>query len=74
MGQATRLNYYATDEDRAALEALAKLRFAGNRAAAIRWAVELAALVAADPATYGAGEPARALAAYVAERCPDRKT
>lgn len=66
------VSYYAADEDRAELEALARLRFAGNKTAAIRWAVELAGLVAADPATYGAVDPAAALAAYVAGRCPDR--
>lgn len=74
MAQATRLNYYATDADRAALDALARLRFGGNRAAAIRWAVEVAALVAASPATYGTPDAAAALAAYVAERCPELDT
>lgn len=58
------MSYYATDDDRAALDALARQRFGGNKTAALRWAVELAALVAADPRTYGALDPAAALAAY----------
>ncbi len=64
-------SYYASPEDRAALDALARLRFGGNLTGAIRWAVELAALVASDPGTYGAHDPAAALAAYVEARCSE---
>jgi len=63
------VSYYAGDDDRTGLEALARLRFGNNRTAAIRWAVELAALVASDPATYGQLDPAAALDAYVKVRC-----
>lgn len=58
------VSYYADDDDRAALDALARLRFGGNKTAALRWSVALAALVASSAATYGAADPAAALAAY----------
>lgn len=62
-------SYYATPADRADLEKLARLRFGGNLTGALRWAVELAALVASDSGTYGAVDPAEALDAYVKARC-----
>lgn len=58
------VSYYADDDDRAALDALARLRFGGNKTAALRWAVDVAAAVAADPGTYGLSEPADVLAAF----------
>lgn len=61
--------YYATEEGRAELEQLAALRFGGNLTGAIRWAVELAVLVASDPATHGRLDPAAALAGYVDAQC-----
>lgn len=64
-----RISYYADASDRAELEKLARLRSGGNLTGAIRWAVELAALVASDPGTYGAVDPAEALAVYVKARC-----
>lgn len=66
-----RISYYASEADRAELEKLAGLRFGGNLTGAIRWAVELAALVASDPGTYGQLDPAAALGAYVKARCED---
>ena len=66
-----RISYYASEADRAELEKLARLRSGGNLTGALRWAVELAALVASDPGTYGQLDAAAALDAYVKARCED---
>lgn len=65
------VSYFATENDRAELEKLARLRSGGNLTGALRWAVELAALVAGDVATFGAIDPAEALDAYVKARCAE---
>jgi len=71
MANPRRISYYATEADRAELETLARLRFGGNLTGAIRWAVELAVLVASDPGTYGVLDPAEALSVYVKAQCED---
>lgn len=52
------------DADRATLDELAAARFAGNRSALIRAALEIAAAVYALPEARAAADPAAALAAY----------
>ena len=67
-GKSSRIGVRLTTEQDLALQAIADLRFGGNRTSAIIAGMGLARLVYGDVSTFYARTPAEALRAYVEEQ------